>query len=213
VRSSLSLFFAESDNDNRAIRELVLAIRSDIHRSRTKLLRQPIALVKGLDVAKRRTRSERVAVTVRALAATEPVVCVFFHEDADAVEPAHLPVAREIEAAYDSLPCRVVPVVPAWELETWWFLFPAAVAATKSSWKAPDEFSGRDVGQIRNSKEELRRCVRPYGLSGRDRDRFPDYREADSPEIAKKVLEMGHIASPVAASASWREFVRRVTAL
>ena len=119
-----------------------------------------------------------------------------------------MPLVEKIEKTYQSLPWPVHAVVPAWEMETWWFLFPSAVAALHRSWRAPDQYLGKDVGKIRDAKERLRQCVRPAGARSTT---FRSYVESDSVLIAKKIVELGLLAPPwKAKSASWLVFLEKV---
>jgi hypothetical protein len=93
-------------------------------------------------------------------------------------------------------------VVPAWELEAWWFLWPDAVVAVQTTWRKPDDFVGRRVGLIENAKEELARRVVPRTKGVRVRG----YVEADSVRIARKVKELGLAHAPRGDSASYDRF-------
>ncbi|MEU3765282.1 hypothetical protein AB0E55_09515 [Amycolatopsis keratiniphila] len=202
------LFFGEDDHDAKAIKLLFLGLRESQSNVKAKVLRQPISLVKGLDSAKQRRRVEMVTATVRALNTQLPVLATVFHEDADKCEPAHIPIEKEILALYSGLPGTVIAAIPAWELESWWFLFPTATGSVRSSWRDPDQHVGKEVGKITNAKEALKLCVRPNGV--RRGPRFPEYEEADSERIAEKIVSMGLVRQPAGKSDSWTSFVKQV---
>lgn len=105
----------------------------------------------------------------------------------------------------------MVAAVPAWELESWWFLFPPAVGSLHDSWRDPDQYVGKDVGRIQNSKERLVACVRPSSL--RRNARFTSYTEGDSERIAIRIVELGLARKPAAKSESWESFVSQVDRL
>lgn len=209
--SEFIVFFGEDANDRDALRILLFAMIRNPGRYKAKPLRKPIALVKDIDAAKRRARGSAVARAVRAINVLGKVRATIFHEDADAPEPAHVERERAILTVYSDLGCAVVAAVPAWEMESWWFLFPDAVGAVSESWRCPDQHVNRDVGKMHNAKEELARSIRPTGLPRTAR--FREYRESDAVDIARKIVEMGLIHQPRARSASWTSFVDQVREL
>ncbi|BCX17071.1 MAG: hypothetical protein KatS3mg117_0753 [Geminicoccaceae bacterium] len=200
------LVFGESENDTKAIAELVRCLRSDLD---VGTRREPIVLAKAADARKRKTNVEKIAAVVRADAAARPVHAVVLHHDCDAVEPAHVDESRrlETEAAATCAPARVVAATPAFELEAWWYLFPDAVAAYRPGWRRLARH-GQAVGQIVNVKERLCADLRPTNPS-----KVKEYRESDSPGIAKKVRELGLCWSPQAQSASFDLFADKIRAL
>lgn len=203
--SPLVLIFGEDDNDRRVIQYLLVGLRPDLSTGCIRKLKDPPTLIKGLELAKRRSRSTKVLATIRALHVSTGVRATFLHEDADAIEPAHKATIELIEAAYRAAPGAIFPVVPAWEMEAWWFLFPSAVAAVHRNWKSPNEFVGQNVGKIRNAKERLRKSVRPVGLS--PRANFRGYEASDSPQVARNVVLLNLLQNPAGQSASWEHFV------
>lgn len=208
ARTPVFAMYAEHPHDGRAIRELINGLRPEVNAlTRMQILRRPPTLVKSLQEAKRRTRASKVIATLRAVNRTDGLAGVLFHEDADSLEPAHNDVEATYRATYAAAPCEIVVAAPAWELETWWFLFPDAVAAVCAAWVAPRKFSGKDVGRVRQSKEELARCVRP---GGRRPGSFREYREEDGERIARNAVRMGLLDKPDASSASWKRFVDQI---
>ncbi|BCB76178.1 hypothetical protein GCM10022251_68500 [Phytohabitans flavus] len=204
------VILGEDDNDRKTLKVLIAALRPDLPAGSLRDLREPITLVKGVPPERLPTKATKVSAVLRAYNRREPIRCVFMHEDADDFDPAHVPLIEKIEKTYRSLPWPVHAVVPAWEMETWWFLFPTAVASLHRSWRAPDQYLGKDVGRVRDAKERLRQCVRPAGNRS---TAFRSYAESDSVHIAKKVVELGLLTPPWAArSASWLAFLEKVEA-
>ncbi|MFI7521361.1 hypothetical protein [Micromonospora globbae] len=209
-QSKAVVILGEDDNDRKSISILLAALRRDISRADHAPLRKPMALVRNVPPSRLPKHADRVAVLLRAVAVRKPIRCVLMHEDADDVEPAHEKLIAKIEDCYRSLPWPVHAVVPAWEIEAWWFLFPQAVQQTRSTWRSLGQYAGRDVGQIRNAKQELQRALRPSGA----KPTFQSYTEADSVLIAEKIVATGALSRPPAAkSRSWQTFVDTVAAL
>ncbi|GAA3726868.1 hypothetical protein GCM10022225_05080 [Plantactinospora mayteni] len=202
------VILGEDDNDRQAIKILVAALRPDLGTG-IQTLRKPMALVKNVPPERLPSKAQRDGALLRAVHARKPIRCVFMHEDADAVEPAHERLITKIEECYSDLPWPVHAVVPAWETETWWFLFPKALKAVRPSWRMPTEYAGRDLGRIRNSKEELKKALLPAGSKPAT---LRTYAEADSALIAEKIVALKLLAPPwFAKSASWLAFVKKVT--
>ncbi len=201
----VALIFGEDDTDREAIRELVSALRPDVPPLQKR--RAPLVLVRGRGDAEARKVAASIAKVVAAERVRRPVSVVFAHEDADAVEPAHEPLAKRIEGELAAVGVPAVAVVPAWEMEAWWYLWPAAVAAVNRSWR-PLKRSG-SVGSLENAKESLRRDLRPKtgGKSVRD------YTESDGPRIAAQVRSLGLVHTLSASSASFVRFRDHVLAV
>ncbi|WP_436493417.1 hypothetical protein [Actinokineospora sp. HUAS TT18] len=208
----LIAFFGEDLNDSNSLRILFEALRPDLGVCKTRSFKKPLTLVKGIDLAKQRARSRTLRKFVASLANHLDVVIAVLHEDADAIEPAHVPISDQILKNYSGLPCLVIAAVPAWEMESWWFLFPKAVAAVNSGWREPSDYVGRDTGKIRNSKEVLKVKTRPAvrrGLQAKVRD----YEESDSVKIAQNIVTLGLIDQPAGKSESWDSFVAQAKAV
>lgn len=200
----------EDDNDRKAILILVAALREDIARADLRPLRKPMALVRNVPPSRLPNQAARVSALLRAVDVRTPIRCVLMHEDADEVEPAHEALIAKIEDCYRPLPWPVRAVVPAWEIETWWFLFPEAVRQVRPNWRPLNQYKGRDVGQIRHAKEELQKALRPSGA----KPTFQSYTEADSVLIAEKIAVTGELSLPwFARSKSWEAFVENVLRL
>lgn len=206
------LFFGEDHNDRASLREIVLGLRRDVRRRDTGLRRKPLTLVKNLDEAKRRSRSSAVTKLLQAETRKGPLRAAIFHEDTDAIEPSHIALAELIKQTYDGAPCKIVPAVAAYELESWWFLFPEAVSEVNGQWRLPNQYVGRKIGLVPETKEKLRKCVRPDGV--RRGPRFKEYEESDSLKIAENIVALRLLdRTPVAESESWNVFLAEVKTL
>jgi len=207
---SLVLVFGEDENDTKSIRELIEGLRPELV-GKVQHRRQPLVLIKNARLEDVPERAQRIADAVDIERATHDVACVFAHEDCDAVEPQHEGVCTKIETALAKAGCPAHAVVPAWELEAWWFMWPEAVQSVRpKSWRAPDDHLGRRVGLIKDAKEELRRKVVPKELKPEKRKSFPHYQESDSPTIARLVREKNLARKPGAKSDSYSRFVSSV---
>lgn len=120
------LVFGEDENDRSAVRVLVQGLRKNLaDRVAVQTRRAPMTLVKGMRTPTRGSRAGKVIAAVRAEHRISKVRACVFHEDTDAVEPSSAALADEIRTAYAACPGTVVPAVAAWEIEAWWYLFPA----------------------------------------------------------------------------------------
>jgi hypothetical protein len=172
-------------------------------RGRLAIRRGPLLLVKNTQPGKIATRADKAAQLLTAEHTKAPVACVFMHEDADAVEPAHIRICEEKERVLRARGHAVHAVTPAWEIESWWLMWPDAVGGLRANWKTPDKYRGRNVGAVQNAKEELRKLLRPPGVPRS----FRTYEELDSPSIAQRIRDLGLARHPQASSASYRRFV------
>jgi hypothetical protein len=202
--------YGEDLTDTSAIRELVEALAPD-WRGRVHARRTPPIEVKNARLEELPKRRDRLAAAIDVERVSHEVSCVFAHEDCDELEPAHEDITARIEKTMTEIGCPVYAVTPAWELEAWWFLWPEAVAATRSSWRAPDEYLGKNVGLIQNAKEHLQRAVVPAGLNQAQKRKFRGYQPSDAPAVARTVRERGEVASPRAQSKSFEWFAARVS--
>jgi len=205
TKTSVVLVFGEDDHDRECVKILLEGLRPDLAR-RVQKRKQPLVLIKSANTADVPDRAQRIADVVRA--ERDTVACVFAHEDCDDTEPAHERVAAKIEAALRAAGLEAHAVAPAWEMEAWWFLWPEAVKAAFPSWRAPDDHAGRNVGMIRNAKEELRRRVTPTSA----KRGFIGYRESDAPGIAARVVALDLLRTPKAISKSYARFVQSAAA-
>jgi hypothetical protein len=150
-------------------------------------------LIKNARPEKARSNAQEIAKLVKQESAVRDVVAVLAHEDCDATEPAHIAAATRIENALASAGCpgAHVAVTPAWEIEAWWLVFPDAVVTVVEGWREPNDWLGKDVGQIENAKERLIKALRPTRGGRKARD----YHEADSIEIARNVVSLSLLPS------------------
>lgn len=206
------LIFGEDENDRRALGELFRALRPDLNAVAIRTLREPLILMRDPSrLATRKHNAKTVAAVVKARQVAAQVVAVIAHQDCDAVEPAHKPLAERIETELTSAGVpNPIAATPAWEMETWWMLFPDALAATRRCWSRID-YANRDVGLIEGTKEKLRDALRPRDRTARAS--CPDYAESDSIAIAGHVRRLSLHAQPVGTSDSWASFVNKVCAL
>lgn len=205
------LVFGENDHDRAALKHLIEALCPHVE---ARPMRAPLVLIKNASATDAPTRAERIVETVQAASALSDIRCVFAHEDADDVEPSHEAIAARIEQALRDAgcPCQAHAVVPAWEIEAWWLLWPDLVGGIRPSWREPTQLASRQIGLVRDAKESLAAAVRPSGLSPGARKRFPDYRESDSIEIARRIRGESRANDPaVGRSASYDRFRRSVT--
>jgi hypothetical protein len=209
-RPSLVLVFGEDENDTKSIRELIEALRSDLV-GKVQTRRAPLVLIRDARPEDVPERARRIADAVDISRATHDIVCVFAHEDRDDFEPKHEETCMKIEEAMEKVGCPTHAVVPAWELEAWWFMWPDAVQAVRpKSWRAPDDYLGRQVGKIKDAKGELKKKVVPKDLKPERRKGFQTYAESDSPAIARQVRERKLARQPGATSRSYTRFLSSV---
>lgn len=193
-RRPVVLVFGESENDTHAIKTLTRALRPDLDAD-VEVRRTPLVLIKGALPAKAAKNAEEIATVAKSTARIRPVLAVLAHQDCDAVEPAHVAAAERIERVLREVGCPGEPiaVTPAWETETWWMVFPEAVGALVAGWRNPDDWIGKDVGQVEDAKETLASAVQPRP---KPKGKAPrEYRESDSLDIATNIATGGSLAS------------------
>jgi hypothetical protein len=83
------LVYGENPNDTKSIVFLLEALCPGM-RGRLVVRRGPLLLVKNMQPSKFSSRADKAARLLAAENAKASVECVFMHEDADAVEPAHI---------------------------------------------------------------------------------------------------------------------------
>ncbi|WP_257811567.1 hypothetical protein [Burkholderia glumae] len=204
VRSRAILVFGEDENDRECVRHLVEAIWPEVPAMKSR--RAPLILQKGKNSAEHRKNAFAVAAVVKASKVTLDIVAVMAHQDCDAVEPAHESLSERIErqltAAGVPLACAVTP---AWEFESWWYLWPDAVASVNPRWRRLNR-DGQEVGLIVDAKEVLRSELRPRAKE----KPTSDYSESDGPRIASAVRTGKYIDSRKAKSASFLSFRKKI---
>ncbi len=204
------LIFGEDENDTKSLRVLIEALRKDLV-GKVQIRREPLVLIRDAKPEDVPERAKKIADAVDISRAAHDIVCVFAHEDRDDFEPKHEETCRKIEEAMKKAGCPAHAVVPAWELEAWWFMWPDVVQAVRpKSWRAPDDHLGKEVGKLKNAKEELKKRVVPKDLKPEKRKSFQTYQESDSPAIAQQVREKGLARKPGAKSGSYTRFMASV---
>lgn len=191
TRAPVVLVFGEDDHDRSAIRHLAQALRPDITFEKR---RQPLVLIKGALPSNAKSNAREISQVAKQEEKARPVLGVLAHQDCDALEPAHVAAAARIESELRAAGCpgRPVAVTPAWEIEAWWVVFPEAVGTIVEGWRDPDDWIGKDVGQLKNAKQALKRAVQPRAPR---HARPRDYEESDSIEIAQQIAERGLLKS------------------
>lgn len=203
VASRLVLFFGEDVNDANALMHLAKALAPAGVEIEMKYLRRPPILRRDSGNRKRRGMASEIAGFAEILGKRRHVIVVV-HRDCDQLEPAH--VADSEDLYNDLVGAGVpnpVPATPAWEMETWWMLFPEALALTRKCWNKID-YGSVSVGMIANAKERLRRDLRPKNV------RCRDYCESDSGTIASFIAQHSLADEKTCSrSESLREFRQR----
>jgi hypothetical protein len=218
------LIFGESRTDMHAIATLAKGLRPDLPSPSPRL--RPLILSRSADRRKRASVSEEVArLTQAELVARRSVRAVMVHRDLDKIETDdHIDshhedgsnasavelrssISKALEGKKVNVPA--IAVVPAFETEAWWMLWPDAVAAHRPGWRRLPDRSGARVDRIVNAKEILKRSLRPSTGS----HNVPDYSESDGPLIARKVVDLGLVDSPKGVSVAYLRFKNDVRAL
>lgn len=182
------LVFGEDEHDRKALQQLVEGLRPSF-KGCVEVRRRPLVLIKNTEAKKASKNATEIGKVAKQEAALHRIVAVVAHEDCDALEPAHEHVGAKIEAALNAAgsPGTPVAATPAWELETWWMVFPEAVRRVVPTWREPSDWLGKNVGSVANSKEALKRAVRAKGAR--------EYEERDSIAIARAIVELGLLSS------------------
>ncbi|WP_295224828.1 hypothetical protein [uncultured Brevundimonas sp.] len=187
-KDRLVVIFGEDENDSRALAHLCHAVTKD-ETFDTKVIKRPPVLKRDAAPKKRQGMSQTIAAFADGLSKGRARVIVVAHRDCDAVEPAHVASSQELEADLQAAGVKHgVAATPAWEMETWWMVFPAALASARRCWRDVD-YSNRAVGQIADSKERLTRDLRPQPAAARHR--CPDFAESDGILVAESIRRFG----------------------
>jgi hypothetical protein len=193
------LVFGEDENDREILKELIVAICPALG-GKVEKRRKPLIMAKGANKTQLSHRARKLAAVVRAEEARGPIAGVFVHEDADDVAPADEKREQQMVEACAKHCLKIYAVVPAWEIEAWFFLFPEAVSSAFPSWKPLPRLVGARVDLRRDAKERFRDST-----TGRRAGRR--YRESDGPLVARKIAELGIARSPLGVSAAYVRFV------
>ena len=203
------IVFGEDDSDRRSLAHLIRAICKD-NSIKISLLQRPIVLSRNAVASgKRRVMSKEIAGFYRAYTKSKGTTWVVVHRDCDAVEPAHVVESEALENELKAEGIKhPIAATPAWEIETWWMLFPDAVSQVRHCWRQID-YKAKSVGEIANSKERLTSDLSPRG--NRERARCPDYREADGIKIAENLTRNPEIIDrKIAKSDSFELFREKI---
>ena len=199
-RKPAILIFAEHRHDQDTLDELARGLRKDLPRAQKP--KRPMVLMRGREAALKRKNAQSLLAQVERFQRLWDVKLVIAHEDCDAVEPAHEDRIQDLTHQLSGHGFPVVPAAPAWEMETWLYLWPDAALKVNSRWRRPSR-TGKRVGLIPNAKEQLRRDLRPSDAAARG---VRDYDESDCARIAGHVRESGKIDRIDAQSASYERF-------
>ena len=207
------LVFGESDNDRSALIELIFAARPDISHVNYRKLRTPQVYLRKSELPKTRRKSaSEIARLVEAERIRSRVLFVVTHQDCDEIEPAH-EVATETalnELTIAGITSLII-ATPAFEMETWWMLFPQELKKVRPMWETVD-YGTQNVGLIPKTKEKLTADLRP--IDSKIRSLCRDYQESDSILIAKKIRETGAILREIkAVSNSFASFLEMVKSI
>lgn len=203
------LVFGEDENDRQSLKTLIEALCPGAV-GKVETRRQPLVLIKGRPQAEARSQAEKIAAVIRATAVRNEVAASFLHEDCDDLEPKHEAICTRIEREMRAAECpgEVHAVVPAWEIEAWWLLWPEVFPDVNRNWALPKKYETCGTGSITNAKEHLKQELRK-GNAGKH-----DYRESDSLAIARRVKTRGLANAPTKGRNRsydrFRESVKRV---
>ncbi|MCJ2051213.1 hypothetical protein [Methylobacterium sp. J-070] len=197
MKRNLFLVFGEDDNDRRAIAVLISSLAPN---AKVESRRRPLVLARNAEKSgKRREMSEEIAALWRNERTKDVLVTAVVHRDCDAVEPAHVAEAQALkQLLLQAGISSSIAVTPAWEIETWWMLFPNALATVRGCWRSVN-YGARAVGVIENSKERLKRDLRPVGSKAQKACK--DYSEIDSLRVSEEIKKQ-NLISPTARSRS-----------
>jgi hypothetical protein len=195
-KPKIGLIFCEDENDAESLKNIAKAVRPTL--PRIDYCRKPLILVRDMKKAEdRKKNAANVLAAVRAREVLSTVQFVIAHQDCDDFEPAHVQLAIRIKAELEAQGIQsVVAATPAWEIEAWWFLWPAAVASVNSKWNALKRKGNH--GMIKDAKETLRKDLHVKGVR--------QYEESDSRKISQNVLSQGLVNTKQGTSSSFEAF-------
>lgn len=217
------LIFGESITDTKAISHLVRGLRPDLPTPAPR--HRPIILDRSSNQRKRKSVADDIARLAKAeLIAGRNIKSIIIHRDHDKIETddnidAWAPngsgshgdvLSQDIQQALKDHKVSAAPIaiVVAFELESWWLMWPDAVAAHRGCWRPLPDRTGKRVDRIENAKETLRREVRPT-----TKINYPEYSETDGPLIAEKIVALAQINKPKGVSISYARFMKQVNDL
>jgi hypothetical protein len=185
TKKYIILIYGEDQNDRIALRNLLGAILNNSSNFDIKPIQSPIILSRNAERRKHEKMSEKIRAVEKSFESKYSKVIVVAHRDCDAVEPAHIETAKALEDELKAIGVkRPIAATPAWEMETWLMLFPDALKKTRTCWRAWDP-GNSNVGLLDNTKERLKRALRPVGSEST----CPDYKESDAQLVMQKLKE------------------------
>ena len=208
MKDVLFLVYGEDGFDREALCNLIHAIignRSDVQ---VMPVKRPIILRRDASSAKRLSMTAEIAGFEMAFRGRARKICVVAHRDCDACEPAHIQEQQDLEVQLKLHDVKYpIAATPAWEMEAWWYLFPAALEKTRKCW-SKIAIGSKNVGMIVNAKEALRRDLRPKGKGA---SKCRDYTEGDAVLISRNVRDDPSLIDKITAqSESFIAFHRAV---
>lgn len=187
---------AHGSNDAKALARLLEFVNPGlVPQYAIKAMRRPVSLTRSAKPGSVRNWLSDVENVARGELAE--VIAIVIHRDADGPDPGgkqYAALAKDLSRHLGGF--TTVPAVPVQMTEAWWFLFPEAVrAVAPGAWRDLKIPSG-SVETIQDPKKRL------IGLTSKT---SRTYRESDSEEIAKRILDQRRM--PVSNSLSWDRFV------
>jgi len=185
---------------------LVKALSSGIASPQVKNIRQPVVLNRNAAASgKRKKMAEEIASFARGHKKKGCKIYAVAHRDCDATEPAHVVESSGLEAELRKAGVEnPIAATPAWEMETWLMLFPAALQSVRPCWKQID-YGSQHVGLFEHAKERLTKDLQPHDREARKR--CPEYREEDSIRVAEQIARNPeHLSTIRARSDSFNAF-------
>jgi len=178
-RAAVVLVFGESINDSTSIAHLLVAANPALA-GRVRARPRPTSLTRDARPPAVRSWVADLRRAVLAAEATgDRVAAVVVHRDADGPDPT---ASRAADLTRQLFELNGKAVVPVQAIEAWWFLFPDAVEAVRpGAWRGKLPRNSRDVEMIDRPKQALQRATRTRN--------GPEYTEADSPVIAKRIRD------------------------
>ncbi|GEB15546.1 hypothetical protein GUY44_26940 [Pimelobacter simplex] len=193
------VIFAENLNDSKAIKELILGLRSDLSEGDIEVVRNPPTLTRNAGAAAVKGWAERAAASVEALVAIKgDVGTVLAHTDADAPDDGTFAEQRSADLQRAGL-TGAVAVVPVHAIESWWFLYPDATESVVPSWKGALSRTAFNTDSSPTPKADLIR------LTKRKQPKRP-YQEADSVAVAAAMRAANFAPVGKAKSPSFERF-------
>ncbi|MDH6227829.1 hypothetical protein [Streptomyces sp. MJP52] len=205
-RQGVIVLAGEDQNDCAVLADLLRAHLPGLART-AKIVRinDPVRLWKK-DGPRLNSSVETLVGKARARALRErlPLLGFVVHEDLDGYADARYEKARRRVCDELRRQCgevRAALALAAWETEGWLLLFPDTFPLVHGRWRIPAQLRGRDTGNVKEPKEELRRALHT-----------PGFRESDGPLVSRKALLEDLIGEPVGRNRSYQDFLEDLRA-